>query len=303
MRLTQIRARQALRPGLSQATAAAGLATSNREIQSMAGLFAEALRRLLTHKTVGRWLYQHIYYHKLITRNLSFFNAGVAPVDAEVLAFGVDAFESHQAQVYHEAVKAYRRAAEARDGLNVLEVACGLGGGVQYLRRVFPAAQVFAVDLSLNAIRRSSDLCGAHYAAADAQQLPFKAESFAWVVAVECLHKLDVERFFAEAGRVLQPGGVVCAVDFRAAPFPSISQRIANACAGQGLRLTEMADLTGRLLQAIDAGGPRQRRLLQAIPRGFRQWGRELMAMPGSQRHASYLDGRRCYYLCAASAT
>jgi SAM-dependent methyltransferase len=56
----------------------------------------------------------------------------------------------------------------------------------------------------------STDLVPAPWldAAADAQALPFSAESFANVVAVDLLHHVErPRRFLAEALRVLRPGG------------------------------------------------------------------------------------------------
>jgi SAM-dependent methyltransferase len=51
-------------------------------------------------------------------------------------------------------------------------------------------------------------------AAADAQALPFAGESFANIVMVDVLHHIErPRRFFAEAERVLQPGGRIIFIE------------------------------------------------------------------------------------------
>lgn len=256
--------------------------------------------RLLHTPAINRWVYDTVYYHSKITGHLSFFNTGIAPVDDVLLSLGFAEDERQQVQLYHEAMKAYQRIAAEQQTIQILEVACGLGGGVKYLTRYLPKAEITAIDLSLNALRRSQQIAPAEYIQANAHDLPFKADSFDCVLAVECVNKLDVNRFFAEAGRVLRPGGVVCVMDFRATTFDSIHQRIATACAAASLEIREMTELTERIVQAIAQDTARQQRALAAIPWIFRAQARELLVMPGSKRHTSYVTGERCYYLCAA---
>jgi hypothetical protein len=87
-------------------------------------------------------------------------------------------------------------------------------------------------------------------------------------------------------------------VDFRATTFPVVSERISGVCATQGLQCLEISELTVQLLQASQQDELRHKRMLSRIPWGFRDLGRELMVMPGSKRHSSYVNGQRCYYLC-----
>lgn len=93
-------------------------------------------------------------------------------------------------RVYHDL---YRRMAAARIGGSTLEV----GGGSGIFKLFDP--DVLSVDLRP---APGIDLV------ADAQALPFRAASFANIVLFDVLHHVEFpRRFFAEAERVLSPGG------------------------------------------------------------------------------------------------
>ena len=270
-------------------------------IKKLSRQLSEKLHHFLADNSRNKWVYNYLYYNKWITGHLSFFNTGIAPVDEELLTLRPNDFENYQAQVYHETIKAYRRIASDKNSLTILEVACGLGGGIKYFTHILPNATVFGIDLSFTSVYRSKKLCdAAHYAVANAHQLPFKSASFDLIIAVECLNKLDMDLFFAETERLLRPEGVLCVVDFRPMMFVDIQEKIKNICAGYSLHIKEITDLTDRVLEASEQDRVRQNRVLGKIPWGFRQVARELMVMPGSKRHTSYLHKLRCYYLFTA---
>jgi SAM-dependent methyltransferase len=110
---------------------------------------------------------------------------------------------------------------------NVLEVACGAGQGLAYLATLAQSVKAGDVSEPTLAIAR------AHYGnrfelrCFPAEELPYSAASFDVVAILEALYYLkDVERFFAEAHRVLRPGGHLLIVtankdlfDFTPSPF------------------------------------------------------------------------------------
>ncbi|HEY0986584.1 MAG TPA: methyltransferase domain-containing protein [Kofleriaceae bacterium] len=99
-----------------------------------------------------------------------------------------------------------------RDGLRVLELACGTGIVTRRLRAALPAsATLVATDLSADMIayaQRSVPASGIAWQTADAQALPFDDGSFDVAVCQFGLMFLpDKVRGFREAHRVLAPGG------------------------------------------------------------------------------------------------
>lgn len=108
--------------------------------------------------------------------------------------------------------------AAARD---VLEVACGAGGGAGRVASRFPAARRVAVDRSISQLARwpPTRHAGTMLACADAGELPVAAGRFDLVLCVEAAFLFDDRaRFLAEARRVLRPGGWLVASDMIFAP-------------------------------------------------------------------------------------
>ncbi len=102
----------------------------------------------------------------------------------------------------------YNWTANYSQGADVLEVACGAGQGVGYIGR--QARSVIAGDISEQILAHARAHYGARYQflQMDAQELPFKANSFDVVVIHEALYYVpDAAQFVAEANRVLRPNG------------------------------------------------------------------------------------------------
>lgn len=91
---------------------------------------------------------------------------------------------------------------------DVLEVACGSGQGVGYLAS--QARSMTAGDYSAPLLEMARQHYGSRvrFEQFDAQQMPFPDRSFDVVVIFEAIYYIpDADRFFAEARRVLRPGG------------------------------------------------------------------------------------------------
>ncbi|MDA1010191.1 MAG: class I SAM-dependent methyltransferase [Chloroflexi bacterium] len=102
-------------------------------------------------------------------------------------------------------VERYRFAREHARGGDVLEVACGTGIGLPYLRD--GARSVVGGDIDAGRLAVAADL-GVPLALFDAQALPFRDASFDLVYIAEATYYLpDLDQFIAEAVRVLRPGG------------------------------------------------------------------------------------------------
>lgn len=102
----------------------------------------------------------------------------------------------------------YHWAANACVGLDVLEVACGSGQGLAILAKV--ARNLAAGDYSpeVLAIARAT-APSVPMQVFGAEALPFEAGSVDRIILFEALYYVDAALFFAEAKRVLRPGGAI----------------------------------------------------------------------------------------------
>lgn len=132
------------------------------------------------------------------------FNAGVSDTFSE--------------QLYYQTLQGLPFSKNDFKTLNVLEVGCGMGEGLNFLARLVDPARAVGLDLSAAAIRRANALLARGdrlgYVEGDAEQLPFQDGEFDLVINVESSHNYpDVERFFREVARVLRPGGHFSIID------------------------------------------------------------------------------------------
>jgi SAM-dependent methyltransferase len=105
------------------------------------------------------------------------------------------------------------------DAQRVLDVGCGLGGTLQAIDRNFAAMTLTGANIDF----RQLDICREleprdrnrfEWVEADACALPFPAAAFDRVLCIEAMFHFASRRgFFAEAARVLRPGGMLVISD------------------------------------------------------------------------------------------
>ena len=137
-------------------------------------------------------------------------------------------------------------------------------------------------------------------AAAEADALPFAADRFDWVVNVESSHCYpSMERFVAEASRVLKPGGSFVIADFRDSDEVDAFQRQLSA---PPLRVLRLRDITANVVCALERDSSRKKALIQRhIPWPFRGAFAEFAGVSGSRIHEAFRCGTT-RYLSAALA-
>jgi ubiquinone/menaquinone biosynthesis C-methylase UbiE len=102
-----------------------------------------------------------------------------------------------------------------------------------------------------------------------------------------------MEKFLAEAARVLKPGGHFLCADFRdATQHPLLHQQIAAS----GLKQLNFRDITPRVLAAMDADTPTKlEHIRRAIHAPFRSSFSEFAGVTGSKIYNAFKTGETRY--------
>jgi len=102
-------------------------------------------------------------------------------------------------------------------GQTVLEVGSGRGGNCYYLSRYTGAERIYGIDRCEGNVRfcqAQHHLPSVTFLEGDAEQLPFRSETFDVVLNLESSHCYpQFEKFLAEVHRVLKPQGTFCYAD------------------------------------------------------------------------------------------
>lgn len=113
------------------------------------------------------------------------------------------------------------KAALLKNGMSVLDAGCGFGGTLASLNENFSGMDLVGLNIDPRQIERAKRKVFAQsgnvirFVQGDACAMPLEAGYFDAVLAVECIfHFPSREEFFAEAYRVLKPGGILALCDF-----------------------------------------------------------------------------------------
>jgi ubiquinone/menaquinone biosynthesis C-methylase UbiE len=255
---------------------------------------------ILEHSPLLRRLLWRWWYGRLAKRyqggDWTFMNYGLAPADRAALALEPgDEADRFCIQLYH-------RVASATDlaGREVLEVGSGRGGGASYLARYHRPAKITGADFSPQAValcqNRHVAVPNLAFTVGDAEQLPFPAAAFDVVVNVESSHCYgQIEKFFAEAARVLRPGGHFLYTDFR--PAADVSAWHAALAAQPGWEQIAHEDITAAVADALQADDARKRKLIaEFIPTAFHHLFGEFAGLVGGQMYEGFRKREILYH-------
>lgn len=95
------------------------------------------------------------------------------------------------------------------DPKDILDIGCGTGETLSFMKTIFPRTKLYGVDASRQAVKYTKQR-GHAAKVADALDLPFPAKSFDAVLLLDVIeHIKDDVSVIKEAKRVLKPGGVI----------------------------------------------------------------------------------------------
>jgi len=252
---------------------------------------------------VNRLMYEVIYALPPVARG-GFFNGGYhPPAPGAVAAPGLEA-AVEQAAMYDFALRALplevAPEAASRPVASLLDIGCGAGGGLLYAAAAFPGARLAGLDTSGSAIRHARRwlrALGPELKRGSADRLPFSPASFDRVVSIGTLNYVDHHALMAEVARVLVPGGLLSLTGGSTdTPIGWTRQRLDRAAIRQGLVPRGFRNITEPCFAAFAQQAPRNAALVARLPWFLRGSAREWAVLPGTVRHAQYLEGRKREY-------
>jgi SAM-dependent methyltransferase len=151
------------------------------------------------------------------------------------------------------------------EAATVLEVSCGQGGGASFVARTYRPSRVIGIDSSDQNVRLARERASSRdveFRVGSGERMEFPDEALDVVLNIEASHLCDDRaRFFAEAFRVLKPGGYFCYTDLCWAD---------DDCTGDlrdiGFELLERAEITLNVLRALRRDSARRESLFNAAP-------------------------------------
>ena len=103
----------------------------------------------------------------------------------------------------------------------ILDIGCGTGYDVRELAKRYPRAHILGLDIAETMARRARGKSGLWnrmtgrcvFSCGDAERLPLAPDSVDMIVSNLTLQWCDPRAVFAEAGRVLRPGGTMILIE------------------------------------------------------------------------------------------
>ena len=140
------------------------------------------------------------------------------------------------------------------EGLKVLEVGSGRGGGTSFISRYYNPSTITGLDYSASAIKLSKKLHGnisnINFVKGDAESLPFDDNSFDAVINVESSHCYgSMESFISEVYRVLKKGGHFSWADLRGKEMVKDTESVFN---NSQLNCIHESVITPQVIDALD---------------------------------------------------
>jgi ubiquinone/menaquinone biosynthesis C-methylase UbiE len=232
---------------------------------------------------------------KFQVRDWCFMNYGYTPsINESSLELNErDEINRYPIQLYH-----YLASKINLEGLEILEVGSGRGGGAEYIKRYHSPHKMIGMDIAFNAVKLSRDLhhCdGLYFIQGNAEKLPFNDETFDAVINVESCHAYgSVPSFLKEVKRVLKKDGSFLCTDMRS-PAGMITLR--NNLLDSGLQLIEEQEISENVVRAIEQEEPlKKERIKKNVPKWFQKTFGEFAGVVGSQIHKDLSNGILVYH-------
>ncbi|MCH7596913.1 MAG: class I SAM-dependent methyltransferase [Planctomycetes bacterium] len=267
-------------------------------------LVAYLLGKALSSNRLKGTLYK--YWYRYIDRRfgehgVAFMNYGFAPTEGDGVELeAADEPDRYNLHLYHVVASPV-----SLEGLDVLEMSCGRGGGASYVARYLKPRRMIGVDRTESAVascRRNHATAGLGFVCGDALGFPFADASFDAVMNVEASHCYpDVGRFLADVRRVLKLGGYFLYADFRDVREFDAWRSAIDAC---GLEVIEECEITPNVVRALDLNDERVRQLISDVaPRRQQALFQQFAGAKGTKIYEALRSGKTKYMRFAMKKT
>lgn len=257
-----------------------------------------ALKRFAWFKRLNAKVTYELLAKKIPDTDWNFMNYGYMPnKDEAPLDLPDDpTLQRHPLQMYH-----YLATKTKIEGMNVLEVGSGRGGGAKYIAGNLKPALYTGMDLAQSAVdlsNRIHKLPNLKFIQGSAEAIPLDDNSVDVVINVESCHAYgSVDSFLSEVKRVLKPGGHLLLVDFRneknVENMSTLKQQLRNT----GMEILREENITENVIKSIEAeDATKQERIRKLIPHKWQKLFSEFAGVVGSQFYLTLKGGTRLYY-------
>ena len=198
-------------------------------------------------------------------------------------------------QLYHYMATGFKKVANL-NGLNILEVGSGRGGGLGYIVRNLKPKTAIGVDYSTTQVefcKRVYQYPNISFVQGDAEDLPITNDTIDLVLNVESCHCYgNFEKFISEVARILKDGGNFMITDFisteEVPKFENILEKY--------LVVVEKNDISKNVLQSLKLDSQRRMELIQnRTPKFLRPLLKRFSGTEGSNIYQELDSGSSVY--------
>ena len=229
-----------------------------------------------------------IFANKVSNPDLRFMNYGYFSDDLNLDLRLEDEKDRYSINLYHHVASQINL-----EGLKVLEVGSGRGGGCSYVSRYLNPSEIFGIDISPSAV----DICNNIYnidnltfKVGDSENLPFDDNTFDAVINVESSHcYASMDKFIQEVARVLKPNAYFLFCDLRRDIY---IQEMMDSINSNGLKLVSKTNISTNIIEATIRMSTDRKEAINKLKSGwFRNVLESFASVKGSKVHQSFEDG------------